>query len=259
MYIEIQDHYLLKNKIMKQYLNKNIVIIVLIIFIGILVYFQNNSKNKINEQTNLISSYNSNIKTWKDKDKLNRAKIEVIETQKAKDFLSLKAKDSIISKLQEVVHDFKKQLAHQGSVTIIEGTTDVSTQTGTEVISKDTVIVQNNIYIYPEYKSKFNLNSWVIGNIAANRDSISMNFKVKNSYAVIVGQEKHGLFKKSKLFVEVVNYNPYAETKTLRTYKVTVPRVKRFGIGPMIGIGIGANDVLQGVVGIGVQYNLIRF
>lgn len=244
---------------MRQYLNKNFIIIILIIFIGVLIYFQNNSKNKINEQANLISSYNSKIKTWKDKDNLNRAKIETIETQKIKDFLTIKSKDSLIENLQEIVHNFKKQLAHQGSVTVVGGSTNVSTQMGTEIVSKDTVIVQNNIYIYPEYKSKFNLDTWVIGSIVAGRDSISMKLKVRNSYAVIVGQEKHGLFKKAKPFVEVVNYNPYAETKTLRTYKVTIPKPKKFSIGPMVGVSMGVDGKLQGVVGIGIQYNLIKF
>lgn len=233
--------------------NKNLLIIVL--FITILFYLQNTNRNRIRVQSNLIESLDANLTTWKDKDSLNRARIQVIETQKTKDFLALQSNDSLIKRLQDKVNYFKKQLKDQGVVTVFDSETNVKTTSKTEIIVRDTI--RNNTF--PEYKSNFNLNDWVIGNTISNKDSTTLTLKIKNSYSVIVGKERKGLFKKSVPFVEVINENPYTETKSLRTYQVKLPRQKRFGIGPTIGVGINNNFRISPFLGIGVQYNLIKF
>lgn len=244
---------------MKQYLNKNLLIIILLVVIGILFYMWNNSRAEAREQSNLVESLNADLQTWKDKDSLNHARIQIIETQRTKDFLAIQTNDSLVKELQSTVNDFKKYLKKQGSVTIVKTTTDVSTKAETEVIPKDTVKIADIKYVYPEYRNKFNLNGWVTGNTIADKDTTLVNLKIKNDYSVIIGQENQGLFKKKKPFVEVINKNPYIETEALRTYEVSMPRPKRFGIGPMIGVGLGADGNIQGVIGVGIQYNLIKF
>lgn len=202
------------------------------------------SKNhKIHEQSNLIESLQNGLKKWKDKDSLEHAKILVIQTSKEKDFLKIQSKDSTIKELQNLLK--KSKIDKRGSVTIVK--------TNTKVITKTKTQIKDNTYL-----SHFNLGSWVIGNTIANKDSTSVDLHIKNDYSVVIGNESQGWFKKPKTFVEVTNKNPYTETKTLRTYKVSIPREKKFGIGPIVGYGVGPNTT--GVfIGIGLQYTLIKF
>ena len=239
---------------MKKYLNKNLIILILLITIGVLFDVRTRDKAKIREQTNLVTSLNNNLKTWKDKNNQYHAKISVIETQNAKDFLTIHSNDSTIKDLQNTVKKYRRYLKKHGSATVIHTSTGVSTTVVTKVVYKDTTNCTDM-----KFKSKFNLNGWVVGNTIASKDSTSINFKIKNVYSIVIGQESQGLFKRRKPFAEVINKNPYSETKSLKTYEVSMPKIKRFGVGPMIGVGLGANGHIQWIIGIGVQYNLIRF
>lgn len=216
--------------------------IILILSCIALVFRCRNKNHKIHEQSNLIESLQSGLKTWKDKDSLDHAKIQIIETSRERDFLKIQSKDSTITELQDLLK--KSKINKRGSVTVIKTSTKVNTKTQTQV--KDDI-----------YLSHFNLDNWVIGNTIASRDSTEINLKIKNDYSVVIGNESQGWFKKPKMFVEVTNNNPYTDIKTLRTYKVVSPREKKFGLGPIIGYGIGSNTT--GVfIGIGLQYSLIK-
>ena len=241
---------------MKIFNNDNLFICFLIFLIVVLFGIRKSNLRKIKEQANLLESLNSDLITWKDKDSLNKAKIEVIKTQKTKDFLNLKTKDSIIIELQNEVKENKKKLKQSGSsVTIFETKSDIKHKSETQVVARDTI----KNYIFPEYKSNINLDEWVVGNVIANRDSTMLDIKIKNSYSIVIGSEKQGLFKKTKPYVEVTNKNPFSETESLRTYQVSLPRQKRFSLGISVNYGIGKGFEFQPFVGIGIQYNLIRF
>ena len=103
-----------------------IIAIVLSILLVVSVHCTEYLYDKKNEQKTLISSLNAELISWKDKDSLNHSKIEIIETERAKDFLSLYSKDAEIKKLQETVRKYEKQLKERGSVTNITTSTEVS-------------------------------------------------------------------------------------------------------------------------------------
>ena len=216
-------------------------------------YFQD--RQKLKERENLEEALNAKLDLWKDKDNINHAKIQVLETRNTKDFLALKSNDSTVKELQKVVKEFGKYLKKQGSATVVTTSTDVNTSSGTEVsfLPGDS--------IFPIYKSKFNLQGWVVGNTTASKDSTNLILSIKNEYAVVIGREKQGLFKPDKPFVEVINKNPYTQVKSLRTYEVSLPSTKRWGIGPVgaIGIGLDKDPSLGIFIGLGVQYSLIKF
>ena len=234
------------------------VISILLIVLILSIRKCSNYKYESKEQANLVSSLNDTIKTWKDKNNLSHSKIEVIETINPNDFIKLKSKDEDIQKLQQLVSNYKSKLKKQGSATIFETTIEIEDKVPTKVDSivypKDGLIVKK-----PVYNSSFNLGGWVVGTTKATEDSTQVSLKVKNEYSVIIGEESQGWFKPRKPFVEVINKNPYSETDKLRTYQVQTPAVKRFGIGPFVGYGIGSNFSAGVFVGVGLQYNLIRF
>lgn len=63
-----------------------------------------------------------------------------------------------------------------------------------------------------------------------------------------------------QLFVKGISSNPNTKITGLQGILVhTEPRIKRFGIGPFIGATLSEDLKPKPVVGIGVQYNFIRF
>lgn len=226
-----------------------------IIIILILAYFLFQARGQITEQNNLNIALADSVQTWKGKDGLNRAKISTLETSKTKEFLALATKDSSVIALQQEVKEMRRYLRNKGSVTNFSSDTTVDTSSPTEV----TVDNSGN----PTYKSKFDLDGWVFGNSVATKDSTYLNLKVKNKYSLTLGVEPTGFLGlgKGKPFAQVKNENPYSETQELKTYQVTAPKPKRWGVGPVgaYGLNLGPVPQLGGFVGVGVQYSLIQF
>lgn len=230
-----------------------IAVILLLLFEGVVVYrFSNKSKA---EDKSLIGSLNAELTTWKDKDSLSHAKIQIIETEKTKDFLSLQSKDEKIIKLQKTVKQYEKQIKNQGSVTNFTSETKITTK---DSLVTDSVCGKCSFY-FSNSNPWFSVDASIYPTETPNQLSLSLDLKVKNEYSVIVGEEKQGLFKKPKPFVEVLNHNPYSETESLRTYQVSTPKLKRWGVGPQIGFGLNSNFTTGAYVGIGLHYSFFNF
>lgn len=229
--------------------------ILLCILIGIVSYHFFRKIEQKNYSTEIIDGLNDELQTYKDSDSLNMAKIKIIETEDDKFFISLKTKDSTINKLQKLVDKYKN-LLNNGSATILS--TETSMSLGAKTIIRDTVRDTIKKYFYPTYESELNGGKWVKGRFYADKDTVLFNIRFLNEYEIIQREDKQGWFKPSIPIIEVKNLNPYSVTKELKTYKVKVPN-KRFGIGPNVGIGISGKGELVPYIGIGIQYDLIKF
>lgn len=235
---------------------RRLVGIAVIVILAIL-YF--NKRNELQEQLTLNEAVNAKLETWVDKDGLNRAKIQALETSNTKTFLALQTRDSSIIQLQKDVKSMNRYLKKQGSVTNFSTQTDIVTSGETEVIPND---IEPE---YPIYKSQFNLidknnKSWVLGESIASKDSTFIDLDIINEYSLTIGREPQGFLGlgKSKSFADVKNLNPYSRTTSLRTYQVTLPRPKRFGIGPVVAYGVGENG-FGWFAGVGGTWSLIQF
>ena len=234
---------------------REVFIAILLVIIAILYFTNINYQKEAKENANLVISLNDTLKTWKDKDSLSHTKIQIIETKRTKDFLSLQSKDEEIIKLQKTVKQYEKQIKNQGSVTNFASETKITTK---DSLVTDSVCGKCSFY-FSNSNPWFSVDASIYPTKTPNQLSLSLDLKVKNEYSVIVGEEKQGLFKKPKPFVEVLNHNPYSETKSLRTYQVSNNvRVKKFGIGPNISAGLNDKG-FSWYIGFGLQYNLIRF
>jgi hypothetical protein len=241
---------------------KNIVLIIAVIAFFIMLKMYLSEKQGRIEQGNLIEASAAELQTWKNKNGEQSAKIQVLETEKTKDFLSLRTKDILIKELQKEVKRMEKFIKKQGSVTVVEAETVYDT------------IYKNNedttySSIFGTFISSSINNQWIVANFGVKLDSLPdnrfvvdstiFNLKVVNKYVLTVGREKTGFLNlgKSVPFVEVKNLNPYTSTTALRSYQVTLPPPKRFGIGPVAAYGLTENGF--GVfVGVGVTYTVFR-
>lgn len=209
------------------------------------------NNKKVNE--NLIISLNDTIQVWKDKDSLNHAKISILETETTKQFLSMNLKDKENKELQELVKSYEKKLKNNGSATIFNTETKYITDT---IINTDSSCVNCNIAFT-------DFNDWITTSLSItpdgenNRLHFILDYRIKNKYEVVIGEEKSGFLRK-RHFVEVKNLNPYTETTSLRTYQVTKPKEKRWYIGPSIFGGVGNKGFIYGV-GISGGFGLVRF
>jgi len=169
------------------------------------------------------------VETWRDS--LHHARAQAIESERASLFLAARARDSLVRELQAEVRRHKKRLERGGSVAVAKTETRV-----------DTVFAG----------SSFDLGGWVSGSVSLSGDSVLLGLRVRNEYSVVTGHEKRGLFSRPAPFVEVTNRNPWTETVALGGYRVSLPRERRFGIGPVAGLGIDGRFF----VGVGVQWRL---
>lgn len=229
-----------------------ILLAVIVVLIVITIKSCQSKKDNEKEQIALISSLQDTVHFFKNKDSNNVARIEAIKTESSKTFLNLKSSDSEIIRLQSVVKDYKSKLSAGSSVTNIGGNTKIDTtithnSTGTDTIRKDSLV-----YIYPIYLDTIR-NKWISYTSRIARDSSKIAITFTDSLSVIIGIDK------KKPFVDIINYNPYSTTKTLRTYQVSLPPPKRFGLGFVVAYGIGDNLKLGVFAGVGLTYNLIRF
>ena len=99
---------------------------------------------------------------------------------------------------------------------------------------------------------------WIDYKMSISKEKTDFNLKINDSYSLVIGQEKTGLFKPKKPFIEIITDNPYNSVKNFRTYQ-KIPEINKFSVGPMIGYGVGTNLKTQTFIGFGVQYSLFKF
>jgi|GEM_PF-4509131 len=172
------------------------------------------------------------MESWRDS--LHHAKTQIVESERASLFLAMSARDSLVRELQEEVRKYKKMLERGGSVTTIKTETRLDTAFARE---------------------DFDLGGWASGSVSLSGDSVLLGLRVRSEYTVATGYEKRGLFSRPVPFVEVTNKNPWTETVALGGYRVSLPREKGFGIGPVAGLGADGKFF----VGVGVQWRVWGF
>lgn len=209
---------------------------------------------EIKEKDNIILALGDTVKIVRHKDSSSTATIASIRTENVKTFLKLQTKDSQIINLQNQVAKYKNRLEAGSSVTegYVETIADLNKKTPPTIVLTDTVRSKDTVYLYPTYSDSM-VNKWISLYSTMSKDSSHYKIQVNNDFSAIVGIEK------KKPFVEVNLDNPYSKVKRLRTYQVSLPRPKRWGVGPNASWGINGQLQSTFYLGLGVHYDLIRF
>jgi len=241
---------------------KKILIVILIIVAILAMWTGCEAKAKLAEVETMNKALGDSLVTWRDKEGNFKANITLLEYQSADYFTKWNTADSTVIELQALVTKYKKQLGKKGSATII--TTDAEIDvTEVTVVERDTAKPCD-----PVYKTtfeimgtgKFEKTKWVWGEVTATKDSTQVGMRFHEEIDVVLGQEKTGFLGlgKPRPFAEVTLHNPFNKVSTLRSFNVTPPKPKRFGIGPTVSYGVGSGFVPQVFVGIGVNYSILR-
>lgn len=233
-----------------------LIVYVVSIFIA-LIWANRELRMQSSQNKQLIEALEESVRFERGKNNEHIARISILETENAEQFLNLKLKDEDLIELQKEVQRYKKELKEQGSVTKIITEAKYDTIWEFKPPSGDTIILSESI-LMDSLKTE-----WIdvtFGFVKGN--SVFYLNKFRNEYSIAIGRESQGWLKKSKPFVEVTSYNPYTEVKSLRTYQVSLPRGKRWGIGIQAGYGLLLNNNrinTQPYIGLGLNYNIITW
>lgn len=244
----------------KEYIPFILVIIVLLMTIMMLRHC--NGKEK--EKSTIYEHLEDTISFYKNRSGQKVARISVLETNFTKDFLKIKSQDSIIIQLQAKVKEYESKLKDNGSVTNINSNTTINKGTVAVVYSEDDPMFfwrkrlpeKDSLKKKDVYFSSFN-DKWLQYQISAFKDTIYLDLKTRDSYSVIIGSERPKWYKKSVSFVDVITESPYNEIKSVRSYKVTKDKPKRFSLGIQVGYGF-SSLIPKPYIGIGLSYNILN-
>lgn len=251
---------------LKDLLNSRLRLVIIVLGVLILAaYLMRGCKAeaKLAEVETMNKALGDSLKTWRDKEGNFKAKITLLQTENTETFIKLTTKDEEIKKLQDLVAKNKNKLKTQGSASIFTTDANIDLKSKTQIVLVDTSKPCN-----PTYKTSFEImgtgkyekTKWVWGIVEATKDSTTVGMRFHEEIDVVLGQEKTGFLGlgKPKPFAEVTLHNPFNKVSTLKSFNITSPRPKKFGIGPTISYGVGSGFVPQVFVGVGVNWNLIR-
>ena len=192
----------------------------------------NEKRSDYKEQVELYNSITDTVKFYKNKDSLNVAKIQVMQTDKEFDFLKIKNLTGTNLELQNLIRNKDKEIKDLNTALIHKDeTVYIDTLRMYYPIGGDTIIFSQSVLL-DTINTK-----WINAKYGFNRGFSYLNLKVYNEYQITIGYEGGNLFKKGTPYGIVTNMNPYTSTKDMRVYQVSVPKQKRMGISFQTGFG----------------------
>lgn len=241
----------------------NIILLgIIAILLGVAIFLgvtANKDKDSYREQVSLYNAITDTLKTWKDKDSLNNAKIQVMQTEKTADFLKIQNLTGTNLELQNLIKNKDKKIKDLNTALIHKDeTVYIDTLRMYYPVGGDTIIFSQSVLL-----DTIN-NKWINAKYGFNRGLSYLDLRVYNEYQITIGYEGGNLFRKGTPYGIVTNMNPYTLTKDMRVYQVSVPKQKRMGISFQAGFG-GVYDMKNSnisygpYIGLGLNYNIIKW
>lgn len=232
----------------------------IVVLIGLtmsLLFLYGKERANYKEQANLYNAINGELQTWKDKDSLNNAKIQIIQTEKAETFLELKNLEGINLELQNLIKNQGKKIKDLNSALILKSETIIRDTTRLYYpIEGDTIIFSQSVLLDSIQ------DDWIDVVYGFNKGKSILDFTLLNEYHVTFGYEGVSLFKRGTPYAIVKNINPYTNTSDFKVYQVTPAPQKRFGLSLQTGFG-GLYDIKNKnlgygpYVGLGINYTIL--
>ena len=232
-----------------------VAIAIIISLIALLV----NSRRDVVSQKDLYEAITDSLYLYKTKDSLNAVRIQIIQTDREKDFLTIKNLTGTNLELQNLVKNKDKRISELSAALILKDETVIYDTTRVfHPIGGDTLVFSQSILL-----DTINT-QWYNATFGFKYGFSHLDLKVRNQYNITLGYEGGNWFKRGTPYARVVNLNPYTQPNDLRVYQVAVPPPKRFGLGIQSGFGglydIRNNNLGYGFyIGLGFSYNIIRW
>lgn len=203
-------------------------------------------------------------KQWRDEEGRLHTEIKTLQAESTRDFLKMKYQDSMLQELQKTVQEYKKKLKHGGSVIqfkekiVYRNIIDTSKLDSLrKFYSRQSWDCFINELIGFDKDEKY----WGMVHVIGQKGSLLAEVTMCNEYKIILSRKPHW-FKPDEYHVELENANPFVNEsqRTMRYLQLDKSmRHKHFGIGPMVGVGLGYDLKIHPIVGGGLQWNVIQF
>lgn len=243
--------------------NKNAIIFIIafasIAIITVLFKMVLEYKKDYKSQVELYEAITDSLQVYKTQDSLNTARIQVIQTEREKDFLKIKNLEGTNLELQNLIKNKDKKISELNAALILKGETIIHDTTRIfHPIGGDTLVFSQSVLL-----DTIN-NQWYDATFGFRYGFSYLDLKVRNQYNITIGYEGGNLFKRGTPYARVINLNPYTYTSDFRVYQISVPKPKQFGLGIQSGFGglydIKHNNLGYGFyIGVGFSYNIIRW
>ncbi len=224
-------------------MKKNHIIAYVIILLIVIFIIKGCDINKLGLMEDQISFYEDSLRVSRDSEGTETAKVNVLTISNKSLIKDLKSFKGLNNKLREEIS--KKSVSG----------VYISSSTSASIVTK-TDTFYSNCDTLPVYESSYK-DKWLSYIIVAGKDSINLyQLTVLNQY-VGMFKEKGGFLKKKSIEFAFKSYNPYTTTEEMQAFS-HFPKPKKIGLGLNVGYGLTSTG-LSPYVGIGLNYNLIRF
>lgn len=195
-----------------------------------------------NEVQSMYDAANDSLIITRNKLGEEVAKATVLTASNNELFLSVQFKDKEIQRLQQLVKNAEKRNIELTSALIISNQTNIKLQDSIKNLIAGWESSPDGDTLYPIYQRSFSIDScFTKGNILLGNTTFSLDLQIDNSYDVILGSEKVGLFKR-KTFAEITTKNKCTTTKTLKVYS---KEQEKKNILLPVGVGFGLGILLM--------------
>nr|DAW65085.1 MAG TPA: hypothetical protein [Caudoviricetes sp.] len=203
-------------------------------------------------------------KQWRDEEGRLHTEIKALQAESAKDFLKMKYQDSMLQELQKTVREYRKKLKHGGAVVqfkervVYRNVVDTSKFDSLRRVYRkkpwDCFIAESIAFIKDG-------KGWGMVQVQGRNGCLQARVIMDNEYRMVLSRKPHW-FKPDEYHVELENANPFIieSKRTVRYLQLDKSmRRKHFGIGPMVGVGLGYDLKVHPIIGVGLQWNVIQF
>ncbi len=198
---------------------------------------------------------------WRDEEGRLHTEIKALQAESTRDFLKMKYQDSM---LQKTVREYRKKLKHGGAVVqfkervVYRNVVDTSKFDSIRRVYREKpweCFINEGIAFIKDGKG------WGMVQVQGFRGRLQAKVIMDNEYRIILSRKPHW-FKPDEYHVELENANPFVEEsyRTVRYLQIDKSmRRKHFGIGPLVGVGLGYDLKVHPIVGVELQWNVIQF
>lgn len=225
-----------------------IILAVLLIALGILSHYTLELAGDRDSYEALYHYQQDSAKIWRNKAGLSQAEAHTAKVTVA----ILKAEHSAqLDTLQKQIRGLKKNLSNLQSHTSVSSTTS-GTFIAPAIDTSFTLVLGQSAV---KAKSFAYSDKWTSMNGYFLRDSVHVEYKIRDDIDVVQYWKRPGIFKPLNLYTDVISHNPHSEITALKSLSVRPPVRSKLGLDVFTGYAPGAGLV----VGIGVGYRLIQF
>jgi hypothetical protein len=255
---KLKNHFIMKNM-------KNYLFFVAILIIAFLTWKTCSSTKEVSTQ-DLFTSLTDSTQLKNLKDSLilvkldndsKRAEINLVQA-------SLNEKSEMISKLSDKNHQLKGQLvmANKFNLNFKIDSSKITTTNDPNahfvLPNLEDSLIQNSIYPPTNWKLNYADSGLIVNVFGSTVNNQVLGDSINLAINGILGITK---LNSNQLKAYFYSQSPMLQNMNLESYLYTIPKekVKKFSVGPQIGVGLNTSGQFKPYLGIGIQYSLFQF